>query len=74
MPILALENEKTRRQYRLVSYDEPAGMVTLQDIKGEQPEFTLKAEWDKFKALGYKKVKLPDAPVDAPVDGADEDE
>jgi hypothetical protein len=47
-----LRNEITGKEYEVVSVDEENHTVTL---KGELCEFTEPLDWDRFKAMGYKR-------------------
>lgn len=47
-----LLNEITGKEYEVISIDKEHGTVTL---RGELCEFTEPLDWDRFKAMGYKR-------------------
>ena len=51
MPEVAFVNKKTGRRYRVVSFDNDAGKVTLADENGI--EFIEPYSKERFKELGY---------------------
>jgi len=63
MQRIFFENSKTARRFEVISFDKENGTVTLQGSHGLIQEDYDK---DKFKALGYKLVKVeePEEEVD----------
>lgn len=47
-----LRHAESGREYEVVGVDEARGVVTL---RGELAEFTEPLDWERFKAMGYKR-------------------
>jgi len=70
MQRIFFENSKTARRFEVISFDKENGTVTLQGSHGLIQEDYDK---DKFKALGYKLVKVEDETAD-PEEEVDEED
>lgn len=53
--VVYFENEKTKKRYKLVEFDQEAGMVRLQ---GPNRIFNEPYSKERFKEMGYKLVKV----------------
>lgn len=52
---LVLRNDTTGKEYEVIAVDTEHGTVT---VKGELCEFTEPLDWDRFKAMGYKRKSV----------------
>jgi hypothetical protein len=64
---LYFENESTKRRYKVVSFDQAAGTVTL--IGAHNMPFTEKFSKERFQEMGYT-LKQAEAAPPPPADAA----
>lgn len=54
-----LRNETTGHEYEVVAIDTERKVITL---KGELSEFNEPLDWDRFRAMGYKRATVETEP------------